>query len=68
MNWYEDSWVFEKMVHGRVALQERYKIMTNNIQRIDCLCRTVGHWVKVPKTLKEDTLMWVDGVGLVLGF
>ena len=27
------------------------------------LCGTVGPWVKVPKALKRDTLMWVYGVG-----
>ena len=35
--WYEDSWfcVIE-MVHGVVALQEGYGIITYDIQRIDC--------------------------------
>ena len=31
------------------------------------LCGTVGSWVKVPKALEEDTLMWVYGVGPALG-
>ena len=29
---------------------------------------TVGPWVKVPKALEEDTLMWVHSVGLVPSF
>ena len=29
---------------------------------------TVGPWVKVPKALEEDTLMWVYGVGDALRF
>ena len=33
-----------------------------------CLCGTVGPWVKVPKALEEDTLMWVYEVGPALGF
>ena len=69
------------MVHGVVALQEGYGIITDDIQRIGwwevsmwcnkhylliyCLCGTVGPWVKVPKALEEDTPMWVYG-GLVL--
>ena len=57
--WYEDSWFnIVEMVHGVVALQEGYGIMTDDIQRIDwwevfmccyrqypliyCLCGTVG--------------------------
>ena len=71
------------MVHGVVALQEGYGIITDVIQRIDCgkclcdatciillycLCGTVGPWVKVPTALKEDTPMWVYEVGLALGF
>ena len=28
----------------------------------------VGPWVKVPKALEEDTLMWVYGVGPALGY
>ena len=67
-----------------IALIEGYGIITNNIQRIDwwevfmrcykhylliyCLCGTVGPWVKVPKTLEEDTSMWVYGVGPAPGF
>ena len=34
--WYEDSWFnIVEMVHGVVALQEGYGIMTDDIQRID---------------------------------
>ena len=60
------------------------RIIKYDIQRIDwwemfmwcyrhhlliyCLCGTVGHWVKVPKALEEDTPMWVYRVGLALGF
>ena len=33
-----------------------------------CLCGTVGPWVKVPKALEEDTLMWVYEAGPALGF
>ena len=28
----------------------------------------VGPWVKVPKALEEDTLMWVYGIGPTPGF
>ena len=72
------------MVHGVVALTEGYRIITNDIQRIDwwevfvrcykhypliyCLCGIVGPWVKVPKALEEDTPMWVYGVGPAPGF
>ena len=83
--WYEDSWFcVVKMVHGVVALQEGYEIITYDIQRIDwwevfmwcyrhypliyCLCGTVGPWVKVPKALEEDTPKWVYGVGPTLGY
>ena len=34
--WYENSWFnVEEIVHGVVALQEGYGIMTDDIQRID---------------------------------
>ena len=83
--WYEDSWFcVVEMVHGVVALQEGYGIITDDIQRIDwwevfmwcyrhyhliyCLCGTVGPWVKVPKALEDDTPMWVYGVGPALGY
>ena len=73
-----------EMVHGGVALQEGYGVITDDIQRIDwwevfmwcyrhyqliyCLCGTVGTWVKVPKALEEGTPMWVYGVGPAPGF
>ena len=66
------------------CITRRIWIITYDIQRIDwwevfmwcymhdlliyCLCGTVGHWVKVPKALEEDTPMWVYRVGLALGF
>ena len=34
--WYEDSWFcVVEMVHGVVALQEGYRIITDDIKRID---------------------------------
>ena len=33
-----------------------------------CFCGTVGPWLKGPKALKEDTPMWVYGVGPIPGF
>ena len=67
------------MVYGVVAWQEGYGIITDDIKRIGwwevsmwcnkhyllmyCLRGTVGPWVKVPKALEENTLMWVYGVG-----
>ena len=66
------------------CITRRIWIITYDIQRIDwwevfmwCymdypliyyLCGTVGPWVKVPKALEEDTLMWVYGVGPAPGF
>ena len=35
---------------------------------INCLCGTVDPWMKVPKSLEKDTLMWVYGVGPAPGF
>ena len=83
--WYEDSWFsVVEMVHGVVALQEKYGIITDDIQRIDwwevfvrCyrhypliyyLCGIAGPWVKVPKALEEDTPMWVYRVGPALRY
>ena len=31
-------------------------------------CGIMGPWVKVPKALEDDTLMWVYGVGPALGY
>ena len=73
-----------EMVHGVVALTEGYRIIIDDIQRIDCwevflrcyrhspliycLCGIMGPWVKVPKDLEEDTPIWVYGVGLAFGY
>ena len=72
------------LFYGMVAWKEGYGIITDDIQRIGwwevsmwcymhylliyCLCGIVVPWVKVPKPLKEDTPMWVYGVGPAPGF
>ena len=79
--WYEDSWFcVVKMVHGVVALQEGYGIITYDIQRIDwwevfmrymhyqliyCLCVL---WWKSLKPSRKTFQCGCMGLVLPLGF
>ena len=60
--------VYDMVIGLTIAHNDQTELVPDNILRcrsayVTYLCGTMGPWVKVPKALKEDTLVWVYGVG-----